>query len=142
MIAVDTNVLIYAHRGETAWHEAARARLVALAEGPARWGLPVFCVTEFMRVVTHGRVFSPPSSVSQAAAFIENLLAAPNCELVRPGAEFLDLLMDTVRRSDARGNLMFDAQIAALCLEYGIETVLTNDRDFGRFDGLRVQSLN
>ena len=142
MIAVDTNVLIYAHRGETAWHEAARARLVALAEGPARWGLPVFCVTEFMRVVTHGRVFNPPSSVSQAAAFIENLLAAPNCELVRPGAEFLDLLMDTARRSDARGNLMFDAQIAALCLEYGIETVLTNDRDFGRFDSLRVQSLN
>ena len=86
MIAVDTNVLIYAHRGETAWHEAARARLVALAEGPARWGLPVFCVTEFMRVVTHGRVFNPPSSISQAAAIHRELfLAAPNCELVRPG---------------------------------------------------------
>lgn len=142
MIAVDTNVLIYAHRGETAWHEAARARLVALAEGPARWGLPVFCVGEFIRVVTHGRVFNPPSSVSQAAAFIENLMAAPNCQLVRPGPEFLDLLMATARRSDARGNLVFDAQIAALCLEYGIDTLLTNDRDFGRFDGLRVQSLN
>ena len=142
MIAVDTNVLIYAHRGETAWHEAARAQLVALAEGPARWGLPVFCVAEFMRVVTHGRVFNPPSSVSQAAAFVENLVAAPNCELVRPGTQFLDLLMKTARQSDARGNLMFDAQIAALCQEYGIDTVLTNDRDFGRFDGLRVQTLN
>ena len=142
MIAVDTNVLIYAHRGETAWHEAARAQLVALAEGPARWGLPVFCVAEFMRVVTHGRVFNPPSSVSQAAAFVENLVAAPNCELVRPGTQFLDLLMKTARQSDARGNLMFDAQIAALCQEYGIDTVLTNDRDFGRFDALRVQTLN
>ena len=142
MIAVDTNVLIYAHRGETAWHEAARTRLVTLAEGPVRWGLPVFCVTEFMRVVTHGRVFNPPSSVSQAAMFIENLLAAPTCELVRPGAEFLDLLMEIARQSDARGNLMFDAQIAALWLEYGIDTVLTNDRDFGRFDSLQVQSLN
>ena len=142
MIAVDTNVLIYAHRGETAWHEAARAQLVALAEGPARWGLPVFCVAEFMRVVTHGRVFNPPSSVSQAAAFVENLVAAPNCELVRPGTQFLDLLMKTARQSDARGNLMFDAQIAALCQEYGIDTVLTNDRDFGRFDALRVQTLD
>ncbi len=142
MIAVDTNVLIYAHRGETAWHEAAQARLVGLAEGRARWGLPVFCVAEFMRVVTHGRVFNPPSSLSQAAAFIENLVAAPTCEVVRPGAAFLDLLMDTARQSDARGNLMFDAQIAALCQEHGIDTVLTNDRDFGRFDGLRVETLN
>lgn len=95
-----------------------------------------------MRVVTHGRVFNPPSSVSQAAAFVENLVAAPNCELVRPGTQFLDLLMKTARQSDARGNLMFDAQIAALCQEYGIDTVLTNDRDFGRFDALRVQTLD
>lgn len=142
MIAVDTNVLIHAHRSESAWHMAARARLVSLAEGPARWGLPVFCVAEFMRVVTHGRVFNPPSSVSQAAGFIENLVAAPTCELVRPATEFLDLLMETARQSDARGNLMFDAQIAALCQEHGIDTVLTNDRDFGRFDGLRVETLN
>ena len=142
MIAVDTNVLIHAHRGESAWHEAARARLVGLAEGPARWGLLVFCVAEFMRVVTHGRVFNPPSSVSQAAGFIENLVAAPTCELVRPGTEFLDLLMETARQSDARGNLMFDVQIAALCQEHGIDTVLTNDRDFERFDGLRVETLN
>ena len=81
-------------------------------------------------------MFNPPSSVSQAAGFIENLVAAPTCELVRPGAEFLDLLMETARQSDARGNLMFDAQIAALCQEHGIDTVLTNDRDFGRFDSL------
>ncbi|MDE2769179.1 MAG: PIN domain-containing protein [Chloroflexota bacterium] len=142
MIAVDTNVLIHAHRSESAWHRAARARLVNLAEGPARWGLPVFCVAEFMRVVTHGRVFNPPSSVSQAAGFIDNIVAAPTCELVRPGAEFLDLLMETARQSDARGNLMFDAQIAALCREHGIDTVLTNDRDFERFDGLRVETLS
>jgi len=142
VIAVDTNVLIHAHRSESAWHRAARARLVSLAEGPARWGLPVFCVAEFMRVVTHGRVFNPPSSVSQAAGFIENLVAAPTCELVRPGSEFLDLLMETARQSDARGNLMFDAQIAALCWEHGIDTVLTNDRDFERFVGLRVETLS
>ena len=101
----------------------------------------MFCVMEFMRVVTHGRVFKPPSSVAAAAAFIEHLAAAPSCELVRPGPEFLDVLMETARQANARGNLMFDAQIAALCLEHGIDTVLTNDRDFGRFEGFRVQSL-
>ena len=141
MTAVDTNVLIYAHRGETVWHAAAKARLTALAEGAARWGLPVFCVTEFMRVVTHRRVFNPPSSVSEAGTFIERLTAAPSCELVRPGPAFLGHLMAAARDADARGNLMFDAQIAALCLEHGIDTVLTNDRDFRRFGLLRVQAL-
>ena len=142
MIAVDSNVLIYAHRGETEWHDAAASRLVALAEGAERWGLPVFCVTEFMRVVTHARVFNPPSSVSQAAAFVTSVAAAPSCEVVRPGPGFLELLMDTARQADAHGNLIFDAQIAALCLEQGIDTVLTNDREFERFGALRVQSLD
>lgn len=141
MIAVDTNVLIYAHRGETDWHHAAASRLVALAEGAARWGLPVFCITEFLRVTTHGRVFRPPSTLEQATAFISGLANAPSCEVVRPGPGFLELLAETARQADARGNLIFDAQIAALCLEHGIDTVLTNDRDFSRFKQLRVQTL-
>ena len=141
MIAVDTNILIYAHRGETELHGPAASQLLTLAEGVARWALPVFCVTEFMRVVTHLRVFNPPSTVAQAAAFIEGIATAPNCELVRPGPDFLELLMAVARQADARGNLMFDAQIAALCREHGIDTILTNDRDFGRFQPLRVRLL-
>ncbi|MDE0059761.1 MAG: PIN domain-containing protein [Defluviicoccus sp.] len=141
MIALDTNILIYAHRGESQLHEAAASRLVILAEGAERWALPVFCVTEFLRVVTHPRVFNPASSVAQATAFVERIASAPSCEIVRPGAEFLEILIDTARRAEARGNLMFDAQIAALCLEHGIDTVLTNDRDFDRFEPLRAIRL-
>ena len=100
MIAVDTNILIYAHRGETELHGAAASRLVALAEGAERWALPVFCVTEFMRVVTHRRVFSPPSTVAQATAFIESIADAPSCEVVRPGPEFLKLLIAVARQAD------------------------------------------
>ena len=142
MIAVDTNILIYAHRGETEFHDRAVSELLALADGGERWVLPVFCIAEFIRVVTHGRVFSPPSSMVQATAFIEGVVAAPTCEVVRPGGEFLDRLLATARDADARGNLMFDAQIVALCREHGIDEVLTNDRDFGRFDGLRVRRLD
>ena len=69
MLAVDTIVLTYAHRVESEWHEAA-ARLVTLGEGVERWALPVFCVIEFVRVVTHKRMFNPPSTVAQAADFI------------------------------------------------------------------------
>ena len=81
MIAVDTNILIYSHRGETELHGPAASRITALAQGVERWALPIFCVTEFMRVVTHRRVFNPPSTVAQATAFIQGIVAAPSCEL-------------------------------------------------------------
>ena len=141
MIAVDTNILIYAHRGETELHDAAASSLTALAEGVERWALPVFCVTEFMRVVTHRRVFKPPSTVEQAAAFIEGITSAPGCEVVQPGPEFLQRLLETAREADSHGNLMFDAQIAAVCREHGIDGILTNDSDFTRFDALSVHRL-
>ena len=102
----------------------------------------MFCITEFLRVTTHQRVFRPPSTLQQATAFIGGIAEAPSCEVVRPGPEFLELLVETARQANARGNLMFHAQIAALCLEHGIDTVLTNDRDFTRFQQLRVQPLD
>ena len=142
MIAVDTNVLIYAHRLETDRNAAATAELVRLAEGAEPWALPVFCLTEFMRVVTHRRVFNPPSTIAQAMDFINGIVAAPTCHVALPGADFLRHLETTVRRADARGNLMFDAQIAALCREHGIAAILTNDRDFERFDKLQVRYLD
>lgn len=142
MIAVDTNILIYAHRTETGLHGAAASRIVGLAEGIERWALPIFCVGEFMRVVTHRRVFNPPSTVDQAAKFIENVVAASSCEVVQPGPEFLRHLLTAAREADTSGNLIFDTQIAALCREHGIETILTNDRDFGRFDALRIRRLD
>lgn len=142
MIAVDTNVLIYAHRVETDLNAAATAELVRLAEGTEPWALPVFCLIEFMRVVTHRRVFNPPSTIAQAMDFINGIVAAPTCHVALPGADFLQHLETTVRRADARGNLMFDAQIAALCREHGIAAILTNDRDFERFDRLQVRYLD
>ena len=141
MIAVDTNVLVYAHRTETELHHAAAATLADLAAGAAPWALPIFCITEFLRVVTHRRVLNPPSTISQAVAFIEALVASPVCGVVRPGPEFLPLLAESAQRADARGNLMFDAQIVALCRENGIDTILTNDRDFERFEALQVRYL-
>ncbi len=101
----------------------------------------MFCITEFLRVVTHARVFSPPSTVTQATGFVEVLAAAPTREVVRPGADFLERLLATVRKAGARGNLMFDAQIVALCREHGIDSILTNDRDFERFETPRALRL-
>jgi len=61
------------------------------------------------------------------------VVAAPTCEIVRPGAGFVERLLATMREANALGNLAFDAQIAALCREHGIDRILTNDNDFQRF---------
>lgn len=142
MIAVDTNVLVYAHREELDLHVAAAERLTKLAESHTPWALPVFCVTEFMRVVTHPRVLNPPSTPDEALGFVKSLTASPSCVVACPESEYLNRLDVVLRESRARGNLVFDAQIAALCREQGIDTILTIDRDFERFKPLRVSYLD
>ncbi len=141
MIAVDTNVLVYARRAELPRHADALAALRALATGPAAWGLPVFCVGEFIRVVTHPRLFDPPTAPDAAIDAIDGLLASPSVRLLSPGPRYWTLFGDLVRAGAATGNLVFDAQIAALCLEHGASTILSEDRDFARFPGIVRKGL-
>lgn len=136
MIAVDTNILVYAHRAEMALHTSALARLRILAEGHVPWALPVFCIGEFVRLVTHGRVFRPPSGIEPALQFIDHLLASPAARLLLPGPAYPTLFAEACRDGAARGNVAFDAQIAAVCREHGVAEILTEDRDFARFVGL------
>ncbi|HJN49599.1 MAG: PIN domain-containing protein [Pseudomonadales bacterium] len=142
MIAVDTNILIYAHRAETDLHKTSLEWLTELAEGREPWAIPVFCITEFLRVVTHARVFNPPSKTPLATRFIEELLESPTCRIASPGSSFFEHLKALLNESGARGNLVFDAQIVALCREQGISEILTNDRDFERFGSLNVLLLD
>jgi hypothetical protein len=141
VIAVDTNVLIHADRAELPLHKEALARLRGLAEGDEAWALPLFCVGEFVRVVSHPRLFDPPTPAEDALESIEALFASPSIRVLHPGARYWPLFCELVRRAGASGNLVFDAQIAALCLEHGAGTILTEDRDFTRFPGITVQSL-
>lgn len=133
MIAVDTNVLVHAHRTGAEHHGVAAAWLRHLAEGPAPWGLPVFVLGEFVRVVTHPRVFDPPSRLGTALDFLDALLESPSARLLTPGARFPALLRSCAEGAGVRGNLAFDAQIAAVCVEGGAARLLTRDRDFHRF---------
>jgi hypothetical protein len=141
MIAVDTNILIYAHRGEFAEHQAARRLLTNLAEGSELWGLPVFCLGEFLRVVTHSAILKPPSELRAARVSLEALLESPSLRILTPGDRFPELLLETVTGAKVTGNLVFDAQIAAVCREHGVETLWSNDRDFARFDGIKARPL-
>lgn len=139
MIAVDTNVLIAAHRAEHPHHQRAFDRVTALAEGDAPWAVPFPVLVEFMRVTTHHRVFRPPSELAVALAFVEALLASPSLRLLVPGPDAWHFLRAALERGDARGNLVFDAQIAALCVEAGATRLVTFDRDFARFDNLSTE---
>lgn len=141
MIAVDSNVLIAAHRGEHPLHTKARGRLVEVAEGDRPWALPVFCLAEFLRVVTHPRVFTPPTELALGITFIDRLLECPTLRILSPGSRFWSLLRRAAEAAQATGNLAFDAQIAAVCEEHGAIDLITADRDFARFPGLRPDFL-
>lgn len=141
MIAVDTNILVHAHREESPKHLAAHARVVALAESRARWGIPVFCIGEFVRVITHPGLFHPPYSASEACEALTRLLASPSLTVLCPGSAYPELLVEAVREANAIGNVAFDAQIVALCRENGVSRLLTEDRDFDRFQGLVIERL-
>lgn len=142
MIAVDTNILVYAHREELEQHPRARARLVHFAEGKELWSIPVFCLTEFARVATHARIFDPPYSVAEVREAIGRLLESPSLRLLHPGERFADLFLAAMAEAHATGNLVFDAQIVAVCREHGVRSLLTEDRDFARFPGFPTESLS
>jgi hypothetical protein len=141
LIAVDTNVLVYAHREESPQHESARERLRELAEGAATWAIPVFCVGEFLRVMTHPRFFDPPFTAAEACDAISRVLASPSVRILSPGDRFPEILLAAIREARAVANLVMDAQIVAVCRESGASALLTEDRDFARFPGFRTVTL-
>lgn len=141
MIAVDTNVLVYAHRADTDHHERGLRLVTEQAEGLHPWGLPVFVLNEFLRVVTHPRVFTPPTRREAAMDAVAALLASPTVQLLRPGARFWPLLAAALRDGEATGNLVHDAAIVAVCIEHGADTIITADRGLRRFSSIAVRPL-
>lgn len=137
MKAIDTNVLVYSEVVTSAFHEPARALITRLAEGGEPWAIPWPCVYEFLRVVTHPRVYRPPMPLELARRDLGAILGSPSVVLLGPTDRHravLDALLDA---SGVTGNLLFDAQIAALCIEHGVSELLSGDRDFAIFRSLR-----
>jgi len=141
LIAVDTNILVYAHRDRFPQHRRALAAIRRLAEGPEPWALPVFVLGEFLRVVTHLRFLQPPSDEREALAALDAVLQSPTVRVLSPGERYWELLRETVADTGARGNLILDAQIVAVCREHGVETILSEDRGFKRFPWIRAMRL-
>jgi toxin-antitoxin system PIN domain toxin len=140
VLAVDTNVLVYAHRREASEHAAALEAVRRLAEGPTSWAVPWPCVYEFFSVVTNARIWGPSASTpAQAWAQVEAWLASPTLRLLGETRDFAVLLARFVTRPRVRGGVVHDARVAALCLAHGVEALLTRDRDFSLFRELRTR---
>ncbi len=133
MIAVDTNLLVYAHRSDSRFHEAAAAVVRRLAEGRSAWAIPWPCVHEFLAVVTHPQIYDPPSPVGEALDQVAAWMAAPRLVLLAEGEEHWRTLAELMEAGDIRGPKVHDARIAALCVANGIRELWTVDRDFSRF---------
>ncbi|MBI4236940.1 MAG: PIN domain-containing protein [Deltaproteobacteria bacterium] len=137
-VAFDTNILVYARREETAHHRQAKRLLARYAEGDAPWALPWPCVYEFLRVVTHPKVFHPPTPMSSALADIKHLLLAPSLMVLTETDRHFGVLDSLALAVNVQGNIVHDAHIAALLLEHGVDEILTADDDFRRFPRLKV----
>jgi toxin-antitoxin system PIN domain toxin len=141
VLAVDTNVLVYAHRRDSPFHEPAAAAVRELAESPADWAIPWPCLHEFYSVVTHPRIYRTPSTPVQALAQLEQWHSSPSLVLLAETQEHLEILATLVSAAKVAGPVVHDARIAALCQAHGVRELLTLDRDFSRFPSLTTRSV-
>lgn len=138
MIAVDTNLLVYAHRPEMPFHETARQVLGEAVAGPEPVCVPWPCVHEFLAVVSNPRIFRDPTPLDVALDAVRRLLASLSGGFLAEGEGYLGALERIARPARLQGALVHDARVAALCLFHGVRVLWSADRDFSRFPELAV----
>ncbi len=132
MIAVDTNILVYAHRQDSRFHKRAAELIRSLAEGQRSWAIPWPCIHEFLAVATHPRIYDPPTPTNQAIAQVEAWLGSPSLTLLAEDAEHWSHLR-TALDNGVTGPKVHDARVAAICTAAGVTELWSADRDFTRF---------
>jgi uncharacterized protein len=140
MIAVDTNVLVYAHRQDSDFHARAAGAVRTLANGKGSWAIPWPCLHEFLAIVTHPRIYGPPSTTEQAADQVDAWLQSPSLQLIGETVEYWPGLRRHLVDGKVTGPLVHDARVAAICIAHGVRQLWSADRDFGRFGGLEVHN--
>ncbi len=140
MIAVDTNLLVYAHRADSEWRDRAAACIRELAERRAPWAIPWPCIHEFLSVATHPRIWDPPTPTEAALDQVDAWLESPSLVLLAEGPEHWDELRALLKAGRIAGPRVHDARVAALCLAHGVRELWTADRDFSRFPSLATSN--
>ena len=136
MILPDVNVLVYAHRADAPKHAAYRRWLEDVINSDQAYGMTDIVLGGFLRIVTHPRIFDPPTDMATAVAFADQVRSQPNCVLISPGTRHWAIFTRLCEQAGVRGNLVPDAYLASLAIESGSEWI-TTDRDFSRFPDLK-----
>lgn len=138
MIAIDTNILVYAHRLDSPFFTAAGELLFNLARKSETWAISWPCLHEFYGVVTNSKMFADPTPPSRALDQIKALLESPSLVLLTETDRHWSVLHDIVAATQIRGIKIHDAKIAAICIQHGVRELWSADRDFSRFAGLKT----
>jgi len=140
MIAVDTNLLVYAHREDSEWHKHAYATVLGLAEGRAPWAIPWPCLHEFFAIVTHPKIYRPPTTTELTLKQMRAWMESPSLVLLAESVGYWQIMEQLLRNSKINGPQVHDARVAALCLLHGVRELWSADRDFSRFPNLVVRN--
>jgi toxin-antitoxin system PIN domain toxin len=142
LIAVDTNLRVYSVRGDSPFHAASLKRVRQLAEGNVPWGIPWPCIHEFLAIVTHPRIYRPPTPVSDALLQVEYWMESPSLRLLGEGigTQYWEHLRTIIDASGVSGPRVHDARVAAICRSAGVRELWSADRDFSRMPGLLVRN--
>jgi toxin-antitoxin system PIN domain toxin len=138
VILCDVNVLVYAHKEGAERHDEYRAWLQHAMNGDEAFGVSDLVLSSVLRIVTHPRVFDPPSTWDRAREFADAVRSAPSSVLIAPGPRHWQIFTELADKAGVRGNLVPDAYLAALAIESGSEWI-TADRGFARYRGLRFR---
>jgi toxin-antitoxin system PIN domain toxin len=138
-VTVDVNVLLHSSDESSAFHAKARELLERLARGPDLLYLFWPVLMAYLRLATHPAIFPRPLSVEAATANVDQLLGLPHARAVGEGDDFWRVYGAVTSGLVVRGHLVSDAHLVALMRENGIGTLWTHDRDFRKFEGVRVR---
>ncbi|MFO1200590.1 MAG: TA system VapC family ribonuclease toxin [Burkholderiaceae bacterium] len=140
MIAVDTNVLVYAHRADSPFHERARSALESLAAGAREWAIPWPCAHEFFAIVTHPRIYKTATPPETAFAQLRAMHSLANLAFIAEVDDHIEDLEPLALSAKVHGGAIHDARVAAICLSHGVVELWSADRDFSRFPALTVRN--
>ncbi len=140
MIALDTNILVHAHRADASLHDAARTLVKELAESMRPWSICYHSLIEFYGISTHPKIWREASSPTQAFRQINAWRAAPSLRILCDAPSCLEPLEQLTAQAKVHGPLIHDARIAACCLDNGVTELWTVDRDFSRFPQLKTKN--
>ncbi len=136
MIVPDINLLLYSHNPTAPRHTDARHWWEGLMNGNERVGIPWIVTSGFVRLITSRSLLEPPATIAEALDAVDKWFSYPHVVPINPGAQHLSLFRQALQAAGVGGNLVTDAHIAAVAMEYQAE-VHSGDNDFSRFPGLR-----